>query len=156
MSEDDGDPRPGPMGPKTQELLDYWNGLRGDREMPSRKEIDPVDLRRLLPHIMITEIEPDTGRFLFRLVGTRVTVMYGNDNTGKYLDEVYFGRHREAITRSYVTAYETRAPHHCWMKFTNREGLEFDMERLILPLSSDGQRVDKLISLLDIHENQPR
>lgn len=28
----------------------HWNVLRGDREMPRRDEIDPVDLARWLPY----------------------------------------------------------------------------------------------------------
>lgn len=138
------------MGPMTKELYSYWKQVRGDRLMPSRADIDPTDIPKLLKSILLLDIEQQTGRMKFRLTGTRITELYGTDYTGWYLDKVYFGRRRDAVLASYQSAIDDRCPHHCWMKFTNKDGLEFDMERLILPLSSDGQNVDKLISLLDI------
>lgn len=144
----------GELGPLTAALLDYWLSKRRDGVMPARADLDPLDIPKLLPHIMIMEVEAGTGRMRFRLVGTRVVTMFGADNTGKYLDEVDFGEQRPAIMESYETALSGAAPHHRRMEFINKDGVRFDMERLILPLSPDGgQTVDRLISLLDIKEN---
>lgn len=109
-----------------------------------------MEMPRLLANILLLDVEAGTGRMKFRLVGTRITELYGSDYTGQYLDETWFGRLRDQIVASYSTVVETGEPHHSWVRFTNRDGLEFDMERLILPLSSDGVRTDKLIALLDI------
>lgn len=144
----------GEIGPLCAALLDYWLERRGERPMPARVDLDPIDIPKLLPHIMLMDVLPGTGRMRFRLVGTRVVVMFGADNTGRYLDEVDFGEQRPAILESYDLALAHASPHHRRMGFINKDGVKFDMERLILPLSSDGGRhVDMLISLLDIQEN---
>lgn len=144
----------GELGPLTRQLFDYWLEKRGDRPMPARRDLDPIEMPKILPHIMLMDVEPSTGRMKFRLVGTRVVQMFGADNTGRYLDEVDFGEQRPLILESYHTALERAAGHHRRMGFINKDGLKYEMERLIMPLSSDGGRtVDKLISLLDIKEN---
>jgi hypothetical protein len=138
------------LGPLTQELMDYWLRLRADRRMPSRRDLDPLDIPKLLPGVLLLDVEHETHRLRFRLVGTRITELYGSDFTGQYLDNTFFGRHRDKVVDDYEQVMREGIPHHCWMEFTNRDGLEFKMERLILPLSRDGCTVDKLIALLDI------
>jgi len=130
--------------------MDYWESRRGERSMPSRADIDPIDIPSLLSGILLIEIDPETGRMKFRLTGTRITTMYGEDYTGRYLDDTFFGRRRDDVVASYEHVARTGEPHHSRMAFTNRDGLEFDMERLILPLSTDGRTVDRMIAYLDI------
>lgn len=144
------------LGPLTSALLEYWEQARGERVMPARADIDPIDIPRLLPFILLLEVDNDTGRVKIRLMGTRVRDLYSEEFTGRHLDEIFFGRNREQVLTSYNEALDSRAPHHCWMRFTNKDGLEFDMERLILPLSGDGTSIDMFISLLDIHPGVPR
>lgn len=138
------------MGPLAMALELYWRGKCTGRKMPSRRDLDPVDIPKLLPSILLLDVEADTGRLRFRLVGTRISDIYGRDYTGQYLDEIFFGRNRDQIIDAYQSVASDGGPHHCFIDFTNRDGLEFDMERLILPLSTDGEAVDKLIAILDI------
>ena len=76
----------------------------------------------------------------------------GIHNIHMYAD--LFTVNREQVMEAYESVVRSGKEHHCWMGFTNQDGLEFDMERLILPLSSDGSRIDMLIALLDIHLHQ--
>lgn len=142
------------MGELAVALKAYWSGKCAGRPMPARRDLDPVDIPKLLPNILLLDVEADTDRIRMRLAGTRITDLYGRDYTGQYLDEIYFGRNRERVMEAYESVVRSGKEHHCWMGFTNQDGLEFDMERLILPLSSDGSRIDMLIALLDIHLHQ--
>jgi len=78
------------QNPLLVELHRYWLNRRGERAIPRRSDIDPLD-RELRPHlgyIVLTDVvEPE--RFRFRLVGSTLTKIVGRDSTGKYLDEVY-------------------------------------------------------------------
>jgi hypothetical protein len=65
----------------------YWNGKRRDGRLPGRADIDPSELRTLLPNMVLLDIEPAPFRARIRLVGTRI-VQFRGDNTGKYLDEL--------------------------------------------------------------------
>jgi hypothetical protein len=42
--------------PRIREIYDYWNGKRGDRLMPRRADIEPLDLPSFLPGIVMVDI----------------------------------------------------------------------------------------------------
>src|SRR5215813_1573410 len=57
--------------PDTVILYDYWRWKCGTQAMPSRADIDPVDMpRRLLPFINLVDVVSDERRYIYRLVGT--------------------------------------------------------------------------------------
>jgi hypothetical protein len=76
------------LSPQGNEFLDYWLSLRAGRLLPDRAEFDPVQVKHLLPFIVIHElIDPEIIRL--RLVGTGVVSQYGQESTGRnYLDFV--------------------------------------------------------------------
>lgn len=57
-------------------LFDYWNTMRAGRPAPLRGEINPGDIRHILPHVFILERENDKT-FRFRLAGTGLCSVYG-------------------------------------------------------------------------------
>jgi hypothetical protein len=91
--------------PPLRELYDYWSGKRCGRVMPTREDIDPVDIPRLLPNLMLLEVHAaqpaaETGpyRFRFRLAGTAICQIAGVDLTGRWLDEMFYpGRYTEYL-----------------------------------------------------------
>jgi hypothetical protein len=89
--------------------LDYWERKRGARPLPERRDIDPLELdRRLLPHLLLIEI--DGMRYRFRLVGTEIVRRLGFDPTGRQVEDVLSGAYRDhvlAINRALVA---TRRP----------------------------------------------
>ena len=70
-----------------QQFHHYWQGLRQGDRLPSRSDIEPADIKHLLPHLMLVDIEPTPFRVRYRLCGTRVAEMCG-DVTGRYLDQL--------------------------------------------------------------------
>jgi hypothetical protein len=59
--------------PELRELHDVWLRLRGDRRMPARRDFDPSEMRKLLPHIMLIDVDasmPREKRYRVRLHGT--------------------------------------------------------------------------------------
>jgi hypothetical protein len=81
-------------------LVRYWNQKRGDNVMPSRIQIDPVDITRLLPIVLIAEIIGTDARL--RLVGSETTVAYGNEMRGRSIREIELG----AFTPVWVEAFD--------------------------------------------------
>lgn len=73
------------------QLNDYWTARRGDRRMPRKSDIDPSELKPLLPYILLGEFATQPLRLRYRLVGTEVVTVYGVDFTGRWLDELDFG-----------------------------------------------------------------
>ena len=56
----------------TLEIHDYWQRLRSGRPVADRALIDPVDIKRVLPHLLLLDGEGEPPRFRYRLVGTAI------------------------------------------------------------------------------------
>jgi hypothetical protein len=57
--------------------------------MPSRADMDPVELpRALLPNLFLVDVEESPRRFRYRLVGTELTAIMRRELTGRYIDEM--------------------------------------------------------------------
>ena len=61
---------------------------KGDRPTVSRAEIDPGEIKSLLPHVGLVDIERAPLRFRYRLAGTEIVKGYGLEVTGRYLDQI--------------------------------------------------------------------
>ena len=65
-------------------VYDHWNGLRRGRCMPSRADLDPVELpRALLPSVFMVDVTRDPLDFRYRLLGTALVEWFGHDPTGR-------------------------------------------------------------------------
>src|SRR3546814_12418028 len=79
--------------------------------MPRKSDIDPGEIKPLLPYILIGEFAGDPVRLRYRLVGTEVVSVYGIDFTGRWLDELDFGDQVEhGWARQYRTVFNSRRP----------------------------------------------
>ena len=60
-------------------ILDYWRGKRNGRVMPSRSEIDPLEIPWALSRIFLVSYSPEDG-FRYRLAGAEVASVFGRSN----------------------------------------------------------------------------
>jgi hypothetical protein len=63
-------------------LYEYWDTVRGDRPMPRRADIDPSEIPRLLPYVIMYNALPGGGGYTIRLVGEEVVRLNGSNGTG--------------------------------------------------------------------------
>jgi len=68
-------------------FYNYWNEKRGDRAMPSRADLDPIEMKRWLPGIIIVDVLENPRRLVYRLVGSRSVSLRQTDVTGKTVPE---------------------------------------------------------------------
>src|SRR5688500_13935566 len=69
-------------------LLAYWNKRRGNRSMPARRDLDPAQIRSLLPNLVLIDVAAGCTDFRFRLLGTAVAAQCVRDHTGKRFSEL--------------------------------------------------------------------
>lgn len=130
----------------------YWHDKRGSADVPLRSSIDPLDIPRLLPYIVLTEIETPF-RVRYRLVGTKVAESNGADFTGRYLDECGFAV--EAFLRDcYQRLVATRAPVFAYYEWDKPDmpgpaGRVGASAAGFFPLTSVGKTVDRAIGIVD-------
>lgn len=130
------------------EMYAYWQRKRGDRAMPGRSDIDPAEIKRLLPGMLLVDIAlaPDgTPDFVYRLVGTREVEMRGHDPTGKRVADAYYGKSADEVTGCYRRVVDVRSPFlddDCY----HLPGQEWSPAASIyLPLSGDGTNVNMVL-----------
>jgi hypothetical protein len=133
--------------PDLVDFYDYWSALCRQRPMPSRKDIDPLEIAPShLPNVMLIEVFHDPRRYRYRLVGTNVVEASGKNRTGRYFDDVNFFKIHPLVMQQYDRIVETGQPLYSLEPFTNlRTGSNYDVDRLLLPLSTDGKQVDMVM-----------
>ncbi len=113
-------------------VVRYWNQRRGDNIMPSRIQIDPVDIPRLLPIVFIAEVIGNDVRL--RLVGSETTAAYGTEMRGRSIREIELGAFTPAWIEAFDRVIGDPAPSFVSGFFT--AGLQnFRIETALLPLS---------------------
>lgn len=135
--------------PRARALYEYWASKGGARRLPSRADIDPAEIKSLLPYILLTDLHHDPLRVFFRLVGTAVAEAVGRNITGQWLHEVPLDGGFELWLQTYRRLVDTREPIVGRNRATVQPGDERLFEWIILPLSSDGNTVDKTLELED-------
>jgi hypothetical protein len=135
--------------PDLTRFYDLWVSLRGERPMPSRKDLDPLQIGpEFLPNLMLIDVLREPRRYRYRLIGTHVVTASGEDRTGRIFENVGFFKVHPAVLEEYERVVDTGQPLHSLESFTNfNSGSTYDVDRLLLPLSSDGRTVDMLIVL---------
>lgn len=131
-----------------RQLWDYWLLKRGGRLAPSRADIDPADIVRLLPGILLIEVT-DGPRFRHRLASTAVAAIHGQELTGLYVDELEPASFRELLDSDLRLMLKNRAPQFVSLRFVNRQGRSRSYDVLRLPLSDDGKTVTKILIFSD-------
>lgn len=129
----------------------WWLG-KCDGDIPDRADLDPKDLKQLLPNLFIADVEAEPFRIRFRLVGTRAVEATGMDITGRYLDELLPANPEEAWLDYYRTGYERRAPVFGFSEAPTRSGGRFTYEFGLFPLRQGGRAVEQFLSIEDYFE----
>lgn len=143
----DATPPPPIREPRLRELYTYWRRLAAPRGLPRRKDLDPVDIPRLLPHVMLVEAHPD-GRYRYRLIGTENVREHGFDATGQYLDEVLPGpEYRAHVLSLYDRCVRERRALYSESLFLSPVGYQAQrhLKVLFMPLSEDGKTVNMVL-----------
>ena len=138
----------GVSDPRLIRAFDYLDRIRGDRRMPSRRDIQPKDIKALLPHVFLVDVLRHPPRFRIRLAGTEVNNRFDTDLTGRFLDELDLGSRQQDILAAYAATVDAGEPSLDSEEFLRGDGRPLRYRRLLCPLSSDGQTVDMLFGVL--------
>jgi hypothetical protein len=126
--------------------LDYWRRKRGRRIAPARGDIDPVEIARVLPRVMLVDVSADPVDFRFRLAGTGLFKIHGGELTSKRALDLEPPAYGALIHGHYCDALARCAPvaHRVRIECETRRSAYM---RIILPLSEDGQSINRLMTV---------
>lgn len=131
---------------KQRNLLEYWVKITGDRHMPSRQDLNPMDIPHLLSGIWMADVVGgEKPNFKVRLFGTDLVQAFGLEGTNLQLDQVSFA---EDIIQRLTILIKTKQAYYHKAKFPiDSDDYNF-YTTLTLPMSSDNENVDIIISQL--------
>jgi hypothetical protein len=137
---------PGASHPTLRFAFDYWLSKAPDGLLPGRQHIDPMELRSILPNVMLIDVEPDAAgpKFRLRLIGTAITEATGRDLTGQY-----FGPENQSgdtlLMQRLIGLVETGQPYFVAEKL-NVPDRQHMLHRLVMPLARDGKTIDMIFA----------
>jgi hypothetical protein len=146
---------PPPPSSRVQRLSDYWRRTRGSRIMPARSDIEPAEIKPLLPYLLIADVFADPVRVRYRLAGTAVCEAFGRNIAGCWLDELDVNGGVPFWIEQYGRLIASRAP-----VFGRASGALgsvelFRADWVLLPLSTDGTSVDRSLEMEDWTKGNP-
>ncbi len=131
--------------PRLEQAYHYWCGKAAGRLMPGRADIDPTEIPKLLPDVML--VEPVEDRYRYRLIGTENARAHGINATGRFLDEVLPGPdYRAHVLGLYAECVAARRALYseCLFFPPGRQEPERHTKVLFMPLSADGEAVNMI------------
>lgn len=122
-----------------RQLYHYWLLKRGHRRLPSRADIDPVELRDILGDVGLIDVEPGEAdgppRFRYRLIGTAMVDFFGSDFTGETVEESKTGEYARKLLALYTDCAARAAPMYWEGVFEYQNRVHWRVKRLLLPLT---------------------
>ena len=134
-----------PQDQKLGEAYAYWQSKRRDGLLPSRRDIDILDLRPLMGWTHLVDTTSSTpAEYRYRLVGTAVRIEATQDfkdfRLGDYPSKIY----RDSLLEDYGAVVFSGVPslHHIVAVINY---VSYNYTRLILPMADDWRHVDSLM-----------
>jgi hypothetical protein len=134
--------------PKIRALYEYWAGKRGGRALPARADLDPIDIPSLLPNVFLIDVAPgDPPQLTYRVFGTGLVALFGYDFTLQEVGKGTLPEYLPELRERYGRVVRERRPFYHRTRLKDRLNDFTDVDRIILPLSTDGARVDQMIGM---------
>ena len=126
------------LEPGNQALLAHWERLKGGRTAPRRADLDPRQMRRLLPRMFMAESDGLDG-YSWRLAGTGIRQLFRREMTGRDFLDGWMKLERGMIRRFLAGVIEDHRPVALRLRLHTDRGQAILVEMLALPLlATDG------------------
>ena len=127
--------------PEIRWMMDYWMSKRGERLMPLRSDIDPLDFYKFWPTTYLVEGETLEELYV-KVAGTAYRSLYGYEVTGRRIVDLIPGRLAPQIIDDYIDCLENKVPVYSEESMAWRErNAPVFYHRLLLPFGRKAQEV---------------
>ncbi len=144
------------LSPILTEALTYWLEIKGSSRFAQRADLVPEKFVKLWPHVLMVDVIDEGQDYYVRLFGQNLVNAYG-EQTGRRASEATVPELvRDRSKQLFDFCVTHAAPTYAyWPELGSERRFFFDVEALCLPLSSDGTRLDRLMSL-NVNSRRPR
>ena len=131
----------------TRTLYEYWNGLRGARSAPDRRDIDPTRIRGALANTFILELG-EANDFAFRLAGSHLCTAYCRELKGRSFSKLWHARDRDAMETLMRAVTEDHAVALVTFQGTTAIHTKVAFETILLPVRHNGSTQTRLLGAM--------
>lgn len=131
----------------TKTLYNYWNGIRGSRSAPDRRDIDPTRIREALANTFILELDEDDS-FIFRLAGSHLCTAYSRELKGRSFTNLWAERDRDAMDTLIRAVTEDHAVALVTFQGTTAINTKVGFETILMPLRHNGTTHTRLLGAM--------
>lgn len=128
-----------------QEMFAYWASLRRGASLPARVDLQPSNMKRLLPTVSLIDVVGTPRDYRLRLAGTGLYGVYGREITGRKLPDVYNTAAEEYWRKELDKVVDERRPGVGVHSLAWRGAPHMSLLWLRLPLASNGKDVDMIL-----------
>jgi hypothetical protein len=129
-----------------EELFAYWASRRQGARLPGRRDLEPGDLKRLLPTLSLIDVaRGEPLDFRIRLAGTGLYDVYGREITGRPLSEVYNSAAADYWRGELAAVVRQARPAVGVHSLAWRGASHLSLLWMRLPLASNGADVDMIL-----------
>ena len=139
---------------RLREAYTYWDAKRQNKLMPSRYDIDPVEIPPLLPYVILIDVAREPVDFRYRLIGTQACVILRGDFTGQFFSKVPGNGKESALWQACDAVVGSKAPMYWQIPCVGPERSLHNYENVLLPLSNDGANVTMIFKVISF-DRQP-
>ncbi|MDP6346416.1 MAG: hypothetical protein QF578_20615 [Alphaproteobacteria bacterium] len=128
------------------ELLTFWMQSRNDGDVPDWLPPEALNKIGVLGDVSVVDTTaPSSVGYWFRIWGSNLYFLGGREMTGKPLYDQDNVTYANAMLDDYATVVYTGWPRFQFIHFSTQVGLS-NRYRLLLPLSSNGYEIDKVVA----------
>lgn len=137
----------------------YWDAKRAGKRMPTRADIDPIEMPALLPHVVLLEVLRDVELglpldFRYRLMGGAVEAHLTMRYTGLRMSQIPHQRAPSRMWENFTIVAQSGTPLITQVPYIGQHKDFLAAQDLITPLSRDGGHVDMLLNFVDFVPRQ--
>jgi hypothetical protein len=136
-------------------LYRLWNERRGARRWPAHADLARDDLGFMHGTVTVIEVLREPLRFRLFALGPAIEELRGRGDEGKMVDEIEPPAYARLLLEHYTEAVTHGEPRFHLVQFipgVRPSRFPLAYERAILPLSSDGAAIDRLLVASDWSE----
>jgi hypothetical protein len=127
-------------------LTDYWRGLADGDGPPLATRFDPLDITFFLGRVALVEVAPTLEEYRFRVWGTQLTDMFGEERTWKRFGDLKHIENWHEVFVRYERVVQTGEPDLLTERLVSNERDYVRYHRVCLPLASAAGEVVQIVA----------
>lgn len=146
------------ISPINRAAFDYWLHCRerSGLDLPRREDIDPLEMRSFLTHVVMLDVQPEPLDFCYRLIGGTVRYHLRSNHTGLWMSAI---PHQKPPSRMFdvcATVVRRRMPVIGDIPYIGPHTEIRTPEDLLMPLSNADGEVAMLFICIDYFRKDGR